>query len=434
MSVSVDRRAMLGAAVALAGAATTAAAAPTKPKAPKGGFLWGTAGSSYQIEGGNVASEMWVLEHVKPNIFRAPSGDACDTYNRIDEDLALAASLGLNAHRFSIEWSRIQPERGEISEAGLAYYRRVLELCHKHGLTPNLTFNHWTVPRWFAAGGAFETPEGVAPFVDFCRLVTERMGDLVGIAATFNEANIRAQLSWIPALKALAPIVQKTKQAAAAAIGSERFSSPLLADFRIQQPIMLEAHARAYDAIKKIRPDLPVGVTLSLNDDQAAGPDSGLARKRAEVWEPWLAAPGDWVGVQTYTRSRVGPEADLGPEPGVELTNSGYEFRPEALEAVIREVAKRVKKPIYVTENGISTENDERRVAFIERAVAGVLACKADGIDLRGYFHWSLLDNWEWISGYSQHFGLVAVDRQTFKRTPKPSARYLGQIARSGRV
>jgi beta-glucosidase len=147
---------------------------------------------------------------------------------------------------------------------------------------------------------------------------------------------------------------------------------------------------------------------------------------------PWTEANGDFVGVQNYTYSVVEGDSDLPPEPGVELTQMGYPFAPEALEAVIRTVARHSSRPIYVTENGVATEDDSRRIAFIDRAVAGVFACLRDGIDVRGYIHWSLLDNWEWVSGFGPKFGLVAVDRTTFARTPKPSAKHFGRIARAG--
>ena len=135
--------------------------------------------------------------------------------------------------------------------------------------------------------------------------------------------------------------------------------------------------------------------------------------------------------MQTYTRARVGKDGDLPPETGVELTQAGYEFWPEALEQTIRYAASRAKVPVYVTENGVATEDDTRRVEYINRALAGVSKCLSDGIDVRGYFHWSLLDNFEWNSGYRPKFGLIAVDRQTFARTVKPSAKLLGSIARS---
>lgn len=205
----------------------------------------------------------------------------------------------------------------------------------------------------------------------------------------------------------------------------------MLSDFRIQQPIMIEAHNRAYDAIKQASAGrFPLGVTLSLNDER--GSADAIARKQDQVMLPWLAANGDYIGVQNYTYSVVEGDSDLPPERGIELTQMGYPFAPEALEGVIRAVARHSKRPIYVTENGVATEDDTRRVAFIDRAVAGVFACLRDGIDVRGYIHWSLLDNWEWVAGFGPKFGLVSVDRATFVRTAKPSAHHLGRMARRG--
>ena len=428
----IDRRALIASGAALAGAMTAPGAFAASPK----GFLWGTAGAAYQIEGGNVASDLWAMEHVKPTLFPTLSGDADDVYNRVDADIAMAASFGFNTHRLSIEWSRIEPERGQISLAALAYYRRVLETCRKHGLAPVVTYNHYTTPRWFAAGGGFMTQDGIAPFVAYCDLVTRHMGDLMAVATTFNEPNINALLSWGPDMRRSAQGLPAFRQAIAAALGAPNWASPITSDPHVQQPIMIEAHARAYDAIKTASGGrIPVGITLALNDDQPFNGDmSGVLRKRSEVLTPWLSAPGDMVGVQNYTRSLVGPDSNMPDPPGTEITQMGYAYAPEALEAVIRMVATQTKRPIYVTENGIGTEDDARRVAFIQRAVQGVLHCVADGLDVRGYIHWSLLDNWEWTQGFGPKFGLVSVDRQTFARTPKPSASYLGKIAKTGRV
>jgi beta-glucosidase len=429
----IDRRTLITSAAAAATA--TALVSPASAKAPAG-FLWGTAGAAYQIEGGNVASDLWAMEHVRPTLFATPSGDADDVYNRFEQDIAMAASFGFNAHRLSIEWSRIEPEQGQISLAGLDYYRRVLETCRKHGLAPVVTYNHYTTPRWFAAGGGFTTTDGIAPFVTFCDLVTRHMGDLMAAAATFNEPNISALLSWGPDMRRSAAGLPAFRQAVATALGAPHFASPIIADFHVQQPIMIEAHSRAYDAIKAgSGGKYPVGITLALNDDQPFNGDmTGVLLKRSQVLTPWLNAPGDLVGIQNYTRSIVGPDVNMPDPPGTELTQMGYAYAPDALEAVIRMVATQTKRPIYVTENGIGTEDDARRVAFIKRAVEGGQTCLADGIDLRSYIHWSLLDNWEWTQGFGPKFGLVAVDRTTFARTPKPSARYLGQIAKTGRV
>jgi beta-glucosidase len=429
-----DRRAVLWGGTATVAAVASAAQAGSGRPTARPGFLWGSAGAAYQIEGGNYASDLWVMEHAKPTIFKDPSGDAADSYNRVWDDIALAASLGFNTHRFSIEWSRIEPEPGQISLAAIAYYRRVLETIRQHGMTPFVTYNHFTTPRWFAAAGGFETRDNIPAFVRYCTLVTQHLGDLIGVASTFNEPNLGALVSWSPAIRPLRPYIEMSRKAAAASIGVERFAPPVLGDFRIQQPIMIEAHERAYQAIRKASNDrYPVGVTLSLNDERAppSGP-SGVEAKQAQVMLPWLQAQGDFIGVQNYTYTEVGPDADLPPPKGVELSQMGYPAAPEALEAVIRTVAHHTKKPIYVTENGVATEDDSRRVAFIDKAVAGTINCLRDGIDVRGYIHWSLLDNWEWFSGYGPKFGLVAVDRTTFVRTPKPSARHMGAIARKG--
>jgi len=430
----IDRRTLIT--TAAAAATATALPSPAAAAKPPPGFLWGTAGAAYQIEGGNVASDVWAMEHVKPTLFPVPSGDADDVYNRVEQDIAMAASFGFNAHRLSIEWSRIEPEQGQISLAGLDYYRRVLETCHKHGLKPVVTYNHYTTPRWFAAGGGFTTSDGIAPFVAYCDLVTRHMGDLMTAAATFNEPNINALLSWDPQMRKYAAGQPAFRQAIAAALNAPHWGSPITADYQIQQPIMIEAHARAYDAIKTASSGkYPVGVTLALNDDEPFDGDmTGVLLKRSQLLTPWLNAPGDLVGIQNYTRSLVGPDMNMPDPPGTEVTQMGYAYAPEALEAVIRMVATQTKRPIYVTENGIGTEDDARRVAFIKRAVQGVQSCLADGIDVRSYIHWSLLDNWEWTRGYGPKFGLVAVDRQTFARTPKPSASYLGKIAKTGRV
>lgn len=428
----INRRSMLAAGAAAAGVAPSAARAAGASKAWP--FLWGTAGAAYQIEGGNVASDLWVMEHVKPTIFREPSGDALDTYNRVGEDIALAASLGFNTHRFSIEWSRIEPEPGQISLAAIAYYRGVLEKIRSHGMTPMATFSHFTFPRWFAAAGGFTTREGVAPFVRYCDLVARHLGDLMGLATTFNEPNLGALVSWLPLTTSLRPIIQASRLAAAQATGSPDWAPPLLGDFRVQQPIMIEAHNRAYEAIRKATGDrIPVGVSLALNDERPAAADNdGVEAKLAQALIPWLQASGDYVGLQNYSYALVGKDADLPPPAGLEMTQMNNPFAPEALEGAIRIVAARTSKPIYVTENGVATEDDTRRIAHIDGAVAGVGRCLADGIDVRGYVHWALLDNWEWFSGYGPKFGLVAVDRTTFARTPKPSARHLGAIASKG--
>jgi beta-glucosidase len=396
------------------------------------GFLWGAATAAHQVEGNNVNSDLWVLEHVKPTLFREPSGDACDHYHCYAEDIRLLASLGLNTYRFSIEWARIEPERGHFSMAALDHYRRMLAACHENHVIPMVTFYHFSSPRWFAARGGWETRSAGDDFVRYCERATRHLGDLIHFAATFNEPNLPMFLRWVKRDDLPFITIYGMSQEAARAAGSERFGSFFLSNADRVQAAMIGAHARAREAIKSGPGRFPVGVTLALQQEQAVGPKSKCDKKWAEVYVPWLeaAARSDFAGVQTYTRCRVGKDGDLPPEPGVELTQMGYEFWPEALEYTIRATHAATQGPIYVTENGIATEDDTRRIEFLARALAGVEKCLEDGIDVRGYIHWSLLDNFEWIEGYRPKFGLIAVDRTTQQRTIRRSARYLGEIAR----
>ncbi len=440
----LTRRTFLSTGLAASGLALTstrraAAAAVTADAVafPKG-FLWGAATAAHQVEGNNVNSDLWVLEHMKPSMFAEPSGDACDFYHRYRDDIALAASLGLNAFRLSIEWARIEPEQGAYSIAELDHYRRVLATCHEHGLSPAVTFWHFTTPRWIAALGGWENPATADHFVRYAERAAKHLGDLIGTAATFNEPNIPLLLKWIFASLPQNPFAHAADmmKAAATSIGAERFSSFVTSNGEVTRDIMVPAHHRALEAIKAGPGKYPVGVTIAMQDEQAVGEGSRRDEKRASLYGPWLeaAAKSDYVGVQTYTRARVGKDGDLRPEAGVEVTQAGYEFWPEALEQTIRYAASQAKVPVYVTENGVATEDDTRRVEYIRRALGGVQKCLADGVDVRGYFHWSLLDNFEWNSGYRPKFGLVAVNRQTFERTVKPSARVLGAIARANRL
>ena len=400
---------------------------------PKG-FLWGAATAAHQVEGNNVNSDEWVIEHLKPSMFSEPSGDACDSYHRYREDIEIAASLGLNAFRFSIEWARIEPEPGVYSRAELDHYRRVLAACHERGLTPIVTYWHFTSPRWFAGLGGWENAANADHFVRYCERAAKHLGDLTGAAATFNEPNLPALLKWVFARLPKNPFqgAQGMMAAAAKAVGTDRFSFFLTGNADTQRDAMLPAHHRAVAAIKSGPGKYPVGVTLAIADEQAVGTDSVRDAKREQLYGPWLdaASKSDFVGVQTYTRARVSKDGDLPPDPAAELTQMGYEFYPEALEQTIRYAASRAKVPVYVTENGVATDDDTRRVEYIKRAVAGVQQCLADGVDVRGYIHWSLLDNFEWVFGYRPRFGLVSVNRETFERTIKPSAHVLGDLAK----
>jgi beta-glucosidase len=400
------------------------------------GFLWGTAISAHQSEGNNINSDAWLCENVSPTLYREGSRDGCDSYNRFEEDIAIAADLGFNCHRMGIEWARIEPEPGLFSMAELDRVRRLLEACHRRGLAPMVTYNHFTVPRWFAARGGFEVADGADLFARFAERATRRLGDLISYASTFNEANIQrliAQMDFGPNSRG---VIDAMLAQCAKASGSDRFSSLLFAPVETTEAVLLDAHAKAVLAMKAGPGDFPIGVTLTMQDIQGVGKGHIAEAVVALLYGPWLdvARSADFVGVQTYTRVLVGSSGRLPPPEGAEMTAAGYEFYPQALGGTIRFAAERIGRPIFVTESGIATDDDTRRIAYIDAALGEVRLCLNEGIDVKSYLYWSLLDNFEWTRGYHERFGLVQVERESFTRTLKPSARHLGAIARSGRI
>ncbi len=402
------------------------------------GFLWGAATAAHQVEGNNVNSDGWLLEHLPGTIFAEPSGDACDHYYRYPQDIALLANLGFNTYRFSVEWARIEPEEREFSRAMLDHYRRVLATCHDHGLTPVVTLHHFTSPRWLLAAGGWEDEQTPGRFARYCERVMQHLGDLIGAACTLNEPNLPALLAALgiggepPEQRSQVPMWSAA--ARALGIAAERIAPFQFTASARSFEVKVAAHRAAVAAIKGVRSDLPVGWTLANADIQAGpGGEAHAGTLRHEINEVYLeAARGDdFVGIQTYGRMRFGPERLLEPEEGTELNMMGEEFYPEALEATIREAARVAGIPVLVTENGLVTADDTRRIAYVERALRGVASCLRDGIDVRGYIYWSALDNFEWIFGYRPTFGLIAVDRETQERTVKPSGHWLGAVARS---
>jgi beta-glucosidase len=370
-------------------------------------------------------------------IFQEPSGDACDHFHRYPQDIELLAQLGFNAYRFSVEWARIEPEEGHFSKAALDHYRRMLASCREQGILPCVTYQHFTAPRWFTADGGWEDKKAVDRFARYCERSTRHLGDMIGMACTINEANLTVTLvarGAIPrtGVKSSVPFFAEAARRCGTTLG--RFGPFIFGEpFKIRD-IMLKCHIKCRDVIKSGPGKFPVGLTISMSDYQAIpGGEATRDKAWAEDYDPFLEAArqDDFVGVQTYSRTRFGAEGPLPPEEGVEVLIMGYEFWPEALEATIRYASQKSGVPVHVTENGIGTTNDEQRIEYIRRALKGVCRCLEDEIDVRSYFYWSLLDNFEWVYGYGPQFGLISVDRETQLRGVKPSAHYLGRIAKS---
>lgn len=408
-------------------------------------FLLGAATAAHQVEGNNRFSDFWALEMAPHSIFKEPSGVAADHLNRYKVDIDLLASAGLNAYRFTIEWARIQPEKESIDAQAIHHYKQVLEYCISKDVTPVVTMHHFSSPRWLIYEGGWESPEVAGFFADYCALVVKELGHLMGYVCTINEVNIGLQIQKM--------ISRAMRQRTGLQVG---LADTMSESLQLQQQGMLDAfpgvkpeavyhflsgrsdqgnaaimlaHEEARNAMKAIRPELMVGLTLSLHDIQPQ--DGGEAQARQEWHDEFLRylphiEQDDFLGVQNYTRSMIGPSGLLPAPAGSVLTQMGYEEYPQALGHVVRAVAQAWKKPILITENGLATDDDDRRVAFIHQALAGVQSCIEDGIDVRGYLHWSLLDNFEWMLGFEKTFGLVAVDRDTLVRRPKNSLRILG--------
>ena len=399
------------------------------------GFVWGTASAAHQVEGNNTNNDCWLLEHVKPSLFWEPSGDAIDQYHRFADDVAILSGLGVQAYRFSIEWARIEPEEGHFSQAALDHYQRCIYACVERGIQPVLTFHHFTQPVWQARNGGMMDPRFPDRFARYCEFATQLRD--YGTACTINELNL--PIVTRPMLLSLAETEKGAQRLAAAqaALGGDVGAFFLYTPREAILTNGLAAHAKGRDAIKSVRPEVKVGITLSIQDEAAEpGAEEVAAKAREDRYGECLNAVkgDDFIGVQTYNRNVHRADGTHGPEPGHPLTPMGYEDRPQALAEVCRFVWERTKTPILVTENGISTEDDARRSDFIREALTNLRIAMDDGVDIGGYFYWSCFDNFEWLYGYSQKFGLVGVERTTQQRQIKPSAVLFGEIARRNAI
>ncbi|KAA9016711.1 family 1 glycosylhydrolase [Sphingobium limneticum] len=429
----LDRRTLLATGAAAMAAPAFAARKSADPAFPKD-FLWGTATAPHQIEGNNIASDLWFLENQQPTVFSQPSGDACNSFALWETDLDLAKAMGLNCYRFGIEWARIEPEKGLFSQAMLNHYKAVIEGCRARGLAPVVTYSHFTAPRWFSAQGGWTNPESASLFARYCDKATRALGQGIHSVITFNEPNILLLLK--PMLPPQVWAIQKlTLETAAKRLGVPKFVSANVADVEdlpALQKGLLAAHQAGKAAIKAVRPDLPVGISLAMMDDQAVGKASVRDRMRGELYGEWLnvAKGDDFIGVQNYERALWGDKGRLPAPKGSTVNWSGTEVWAGSLAGAVRYAHEATGVPILVSEHGVGTEDDAIRAKFIPEALGGLKAAMDDGIAVQGYCHWSLLDNFEWIFGYKPKFGLHSVDPVTFARTPKPSAGVYGAIAR----
>lgn len=395
------------------------------------GFLWGTASAAHQVEGENRNNDWWEFEHQPGRIAGGEvSGIACDQYHRYREDYALLRDLNLNAHRLSVEWSRIEPSEGEFDPRQIRHYRDVLGELREQAITPMVTLHHFTNPLWFTRKGGWAVAGSVEAFMRYVRRVVDELGDLVALWTTINEPSIYAANGWI--------------------VGEfpPGHRGDLAGAYRVSAN-MYRAHEEAYAAIKRRWPDSPAGLAhhkfLFVPASQKRR-DRLAAQAAQMVTDRWPVAPGrlkkiatasgDYVGVNHYHVQAAAfdlrrPRDEFVRRfnvPGLPVTDMGWSYDPKLMRTVLREIAA-TGKPIYITESGLGAADDEKRERYIVDVLSNVWLAMEEGVDVRGYFHWTDLDNFEWARGYTVKFGLIGVDRTTLERTVKRSGRLYARIA-----
>lgn len=384
-------------------------------------FLWGAATSAHQVEGNNHNdwSEWEKLGLVKN---KEQSGLATNHYHRFREDFALAKQLGHNAHRLSIEWSRIEPKPGVFDHEAIEHYRQVLQELRRLGLESVVTLWHFTLPIWAAQNGGWTNRQTVDRFGQYVDVIMQELGSLASTWITINEPTVYTTLAYI---NGYWPPQQKSYVKAWVAIRH-----------------LAKAHQLAYHIIHRRRPGDKVGVANNLSDfvpfNQGSPIDHGL-KAFAQYWHNqwWLDQTfdtQDFIGLNYYfhhpLRFRLTwPLRWFEPHPRGDkpISDLGWAIAPGGLGRILRWL-RQYHRPIIITENGLADGKDIKRADFIRSHVAEIIKARQAGVDVRGYLHWSLLDNFEWREGISPRFGLVEVDYQTLKRTIRPSAYALREI------
>jgi beta-glucosidase len=411
---------------------------------PKG-FLWGCATAAHQVEGNNTNNNWWEWEQQPGRIKGGDvSGLACDHYNRFDSDFALAQELGHNAHRLSVEWSRIEPEEGRWDMKEVAHYRQVMESLHRRGMIPMVTLHHFTNPIWFERQGGWTNPRSVELIARFSGFIARELGDLVPFWFTINEPMIvvagaylfgvepPGQIDWNAAMTVSRHLLQ-AHGSMYRAVKESTSHNPQVG------PVLAMPYIEPYDPNSEDDRNGAQLADLLMNEYFLAGIDTGTVGPPAGQGEevPGLKDSWDFIGINYYSRHRMAHDQppDIGglPPPDAELTLMGYEVYPEGF---YHELA-RLKKyglPVYVTENGISTKDDTQRCRHLLRHLAEMHRALQEGTDIRGYLHWTFVDNFEWAEGYQQWFGMVAMEAGTLKRRPRPSAYLFRDIARGNAV
>ncbi len=388
-------------------------------------FLWGAATSAHQIEGWNDKNDWWEWEHKSGTIADGQlSGRGPDHYHLYKKDHDLLEALSLGAYRLSIEWSRIEPTPGKFNEEAIQHYHDVLADLKRRGIKVMLTLHHFTIPQWFARKGGFEKRRNVADFVRYAERCFDEYRDLVDFWITINEPNIYSMMSYLLGIWPPGKISYWSCYNVFANLAA--------------------AHKEVYKYMHAQKADVQVGVAMNVTSFYNYNNRSLFGWLSVNVmdwvWNHWFlektAGTHDYLGMNYYVHKRVKgiSSRNLGAlmrdnqGEGRERTDLDWEiFAPGFFDALVN--YSQYKLPIYVTENGISTLNDHERARYIVSYVKELYHAVKTGVDVRGYFYWSLMDNFEWDKGYKSRFGLVKVDYRTLEREIRASARLYGRIA-----
>jgi len=382
-------------------------------------FVWGTATSAYQTEGNNKNTDWWFWELNKKRGQKyplEPSGIACDSYNRYKEDFDLAQKMHNNAIRISVEWARIEPERGKFDQNELDHYKKVLVAAKERGLKTYVTLHHFTNPLWFAKKGGWLNLKSSWYFARYAKKCAQELGLLTDCFFTINEPQVYALMcytigAWIPNKKNL-------------------FYSLLC------QINMMNAHNSAYRAMKSVG-NYPVGIVKHIvwyeTFDQYPKFWDKLAAKfiyflNTDFFINPILKNLDVIGLNYYFTNQIKNLKAI--HPAGMVSNLNWWINPEGLKKVLLYLRK-YKVPIYITENGLADSEDKLRRVFLKSMLIACYECMQMGVQLEGYFYWSLMDNFEWHEGYWPKFGLVSVNRRTLERKPRKSFYYYSDICQN---
>lgn len=405
------------------------------PKTFPADFYFGAATASYQVEGG-IENTDWAQAAHDGRV--PPCGVACDHYNRYEADFDLAVELGHTAHRFSVEWARIEPEEGKFDASAIAHYRQVLEALRARKLRPFLTLWHFTLPLWFSQSGGFERKDAPEIFARYCAFVAKELGDLCEHMSTMNEPNVFASNGWLRgswppfkrfSLTDMVSITNSNRQYEALAARSPK---ALFLYFRVMRNLA-SAHNAAYRAIKQVAPKVQVSIVhhvivFAATNNLFYKIKATLANyfwthRFAERVAPYC----DEIGLNYYFYTQFGDKRVW------RKTDMDWNFAPEYLYDALM-MLKRYHKPVFVSEAGLADAQDSGRAEYIKKQVAATWRAIQDGVDVRGHIYWSLLDNYEWALGFEKRFGLIAVDYATQERTIRPSAWVYKEICEKRQV